>query len=88
LAIVVLPLVDTVVVAFVLPDFVVTVFVEAVGLLVCAASAGIAISATAAIREIDFMPSSSIRMLLFWRRRAVRVTPDRNWGAARVQPVP
>jgi hypothetical protein len=52
LAVVVLPLVETVVVALVLPDFVVTVFV-AVGALV-AATAGVAIIASAATELISF----------------------------------
>src|SRR6185369_1389645 len=54
-AVVVLPLVDTVVVALVLPDFVVTVFDEAVG----AATAGLAISAAAATDAINFFIASS-----------------------------
>jgi hypothetical protein len=54
LAVVVLPFVDTVVVALVLPDFVVTVFVEA-GLLLDCAIAGVAIRAAAARDAISFL---------------------------------
>jgi hypothetical protein len=53
LAVVVLPLVETVVVALVLPDFVVTVFVDVEADLV-AASAGVATRATAATDAISF----------------------------------
>jgi Flp pilus assembly protein TadB len=46
-ATVVFPFVVTVVVAFSLPDFVTTVFVDPVLAFVCAATAGVAISASA-----------------------------------------
>jgi hypothetical protein len=81
LAVVVLPLVDTVVVALVLPDLVVTVFVD--GVAFGAATAGLAMIASAATELINIfiylLLLSGIDAPAKWRSMTSQVSAPFQW---------